>query len=118
YHYLSFNTQDLCEGMATDTIHVLALTGIVEARHQALVLSPHPADAWTDIRGALGIPSSIRVTDALGRTVPASWSTSGPNAESVRLLTAALPDGAYVVEVTTVKGRSLGGKLLVSHTGR
>ncbi len=118
YHYLSFNTQNLCEGTATDTIHVLALTGLAESRHQALVLSPHPADGWTEIRGANGIPSAIRVTDALGRTMPAWWSASGPNADSIRLLTASLPDGAYIVEVTTMKGRSLGGKLFVSHVGR
>lgn len=118
YHYLSFNTQNLCEGTATDTIHVLALTGMAETKRPTLVLSPHPADAWTDVHGVDVVPSSIRVTDALGRIVPASWNTKGPEPGSLRLFTEALPDGAYLVDLKTRNGQLLGGKLFVSHAGR
>jgi hypothetical protein len=117
YHYLSFNTQNLCGGSATDTIHVLAITGTPEHARPRLSISPDPADGWIDVRCAVDGISSTRVTDALGRVIPMRSEQTGRPADGIRWITADLPEGAYVLNVLTGAGTRLSSTFLVLHSG-
>lgn len=117
YHYLSFNTQNLCDGSATDTIHVLALTGLEEQSLPQLLLSPVPADGWIGIHCGTDMPASVTITDVLGKRMGTEWSRPDGTSGAIRSSTAHLPDGAYVMTVITDSGKRLSGTFLVSHAG-
>ena len=116
YHYLSFMTQTLCGGTATDTLFVFDFTGVEESGAMGLVLYPDPADERCWLGGLPWEPASVEVIDALGQRVQAIIEhASGGGARCVR--TAHLAEGSHVLDVRGPKGQRLALRFLVLHKG-
>ncbi|NVO31351.1 extracellular catalytic domain type 1 short-chain-length polyhydroxyalkanoate depolymerase [Hymenobacter lapidiphilus] len=93
-------------GLVTSTTAVAARTNSAE-----LLLAPNPARSQVSVRSTLGPleVGQMRVSDAAGRTIPASF-RRGPNGELL-LSTAGWAAGSYWLQAE-VKGRTLYQQLL------
>lgn len=115
YHYLSFNTQDLCGGSATDTIHVQEMTGMDERGAPHLALSPDPADDGLVITSPVERIGSLWIMDPQGRRLSAPTTQLDGQGHQIQVMTASLPTGAYIAQVRTDSGKRLSVRFLVAH---
>lgn len=116
YHYLSFNTQNLCGGSATDTLFIVDYTGMNELDNEKVVLYPDPADERCCLSELPWEPTFIEVIDALGQHTSAM--PAPPNGQGVRCVrTAELANGPHVLVVFGPVGQRLALRFLVMHQG-
>ncbi len=112
YHYLSFTTQDLCGGTATDTLFIVDYTGIRDHGSAQRPVYPDPADAiiHMDLNGDVVI--DVAILDGSGRRHPALFQRSR---DRIEIRTNHLADGLHVLELIDNAGKVIRSHFMVLH---